>query len=342
MKIAVLMGGVSGERAVSLASGAQVSRALEEAGHTVVPVDTSRGVLEAGQVEALLAAGVQPPGATPGDLLATGDLATLLRLPALDGIDLVLPVLHGGAGEDGTVQALLDLIGLPYAGSGRLGCTLSMDKEVSKRLFRDAGIATPDWVMLEGPDPGAKAMEVALERLGLPLIVKPPSGGSTLGLSLVRDADQLAPAIRQSAALERRVLLEAFVKGRELTVGVLDGQVLPVGEIIPRHEIFDYTCKYEPGMAQEVFPADLEDDVARRVRAAALDVFHALFMQDFGRVDFILDEAGGIWCLEANALPGMTATSLLPQAARAAGLEFPELCHQIAATARARIDLEGC
>lgn len=343
MKIAVLMGGASGERAVSLASGAQVTRALEEAGHQVVPVDTSAGVLPTARIDALLTGGVGRP-AEAGDALATGDLAGLLRAPELDGIDLVLPVLHGGAGEDGTVQGLLDLLGLPHAGSGRLGCTLSMDKEVSKRLFREAGIPTPEWAVVEPRRrgaPGRESTEEAVARLGLPLIVKPPSGGSTLGLTLVRQPDQLPAAMALSAGWEPRVLLERFVAGRELTVGVVDGEALPVGEIIPEHEVFDYTCKYREGMAQEVFPADVEEGVARQARALALQVMDTLFMRDFGRVDFILDEAGGLWCLEANALPGMTATSLLPQAAQAGGLEFPELCHRIVLTALRRIAEEG-
>ncbi|TVP77226.1 MAG: D-alanine--D-alanine ligase [Gemmatimonadales bacterium] len=342
------MGGASGERAVSLASGAQVTRALEEAGHQVVSVDTSAGVLDRSRIDALLAGGVGRP-AGRGDALATGDLAGLLSRAVPGEVDLVLPVLHGGAGEDGTVQALLDLMGLPYAGSGRLGCTLSMDKEVSKRLFRDAGIPTPEWeVVAPIPTDPASATEgppdpvaAAVARLGLPLIVKPPSGGSTLGLSLVRLPEEVEDAVARSARWEPRVLLERFVAGRELTVGVVDGEALPVGEIIPEHEIFDYTCKYEEGMAQEVFPADVEEDVAREVRALALRVMDTLFMRDFGRVDFILDEARGLWCLEANALPGMTATSLLPRAARAGGIPFPELCHRIVVTARRRIEAEA-
>ncbi len=334
LRIAVLMGGTSGERDVSLASGAQVAKALREGGHEVVAFDTARGVLSREDQARLVAAGVgiapPPPGSV--DLLESGDITALTRVPEMEGVDVVLPILHGGTGEDGTLQALLDLTGLPYAGSGRLGCTLSMDKEVSKRLFRDAGIPTPDWL----PHPATP--DEVVERLGLPLIVKPPSGGSTLGLSLVKERDAIEEAVELALRYEDRVLYEAYIPGRELTVGVVGGDALPVGEIIPEHEIFDYECKYQPGLAREVFPAHIPNAVAERARERALQVHEALFLRDFSRVDFILDEAGELWCLEANALPGMTANSLLPRAARAAGIPFPHLCDRIARTALARIE----
>jgi len=332
LRVAVLMGGVSGEREVSLASGAQVVRGLRDAGHDALAVDTSRGVLDEAALARILDRGVRPPSAEghPTDLLATGAVGTFFHDEALRDIDLILPILHGGAGEDGTLQGLLDMVGLPYAGSGRLGCTLAMDKEVSKRLFREAGIPTPDWAV--------HPMEVdqVEEALGFPVIVKPPSGGSTLGLSLVRDREELARAVKEALRFEDRVLFERFVTGRELTVGVVGRQTLPVGEIIPEHEIFDYECKYQPGLAQEIFPAEIPQDVAERAQRLALQVHRLLFLRDFSRVDFILDGAGELWCLEANALPGMTSNSLLPRAAAAAGWGFPDLCHRIVRLAEER------
>jgi len=325
LRVAVLMGGVSSEREVSLASGAQVARALRTRGHRVVAVDTARGVLSSEEEASLLEAGVgaAPPPTDLPDLLETGDVTLLTRAPELEGVDVIFPALHGGAGEDGTLQALLDLAGFTYAGSGRLGCTLSMDKEVSKRLFRDGGIPTPPW--LTAP--------VGLDRvegeLGLPVIVKPPSGGSTLGLTLAHDREELEEAVEEARRYERRILYEGYVKGRELTVGILGGRALPVGEIIPAHELFDYECKYQPGMAEEIFPADLPADTAARVQELALAVHRLLFLRDFSRVDFILDEEDRPWCLEANALPGLTANSLLPRAGAAAGMSFPELCEEI-------------
>jgi D-alanine-D-alanine ligase len=240
--------------------------------------------------------------------------------------------LHGGAGEDGTLQGLLELAGLPYTGSDRVGCTLSMDKDVTKRLLRDAGIATPDWLVGDPP-----ADEV-VSRLGLPVIVKPASGGSTVGLTLVHDATDLDAAAELAARYDDIVMFEAFVPGREVTVGILGDEALPVGEIVPEHEIFDYECKYQPGLAQEIFPADLPGDVARHLQATALAVHRTLRLRDYSRVDFILDAHGVAWCLEANALPGLTSNSLLPKAAGAAGISFPELCDRIATMAVRRFE----
>jgi D-alanine-D-alanine ligase len=333
LKVAVLMGGTSAERGVSLASGSQVARALASLGHEVVPVDTARGVLPWDEVTRLLETGVplDPPAPGDRDLLETGDTTALTRAPEMEGVDVIFPALHGGAGEDGTLQALLDLAGIPYAGSGRLGCTLSMDKEVTKRLLRDEGIATPEWLIF-GSAPGSDArafLDQVVDRLGLPVIVKPPSGGSTLGLTLAHDRRELAAAVPEATRFEGRILFERYVPGREFTVGILGGEALPAGEIIPAHEIFDYECKYQPGMAEEIFPADLPPETTARVQDLALRVHHLLFLQDFSRVDFLLDDEGTPWCLEANALPGLTANSLLPRAAGAAGIAFPELCDRI-------------
>lgn len=332
MKIAVLMGGISEERPVSLASGTQVARALREAGHEVVGVDTGQGVLSLSEEEAILVSGVGDPDPeqVKGDMLSTGDLRALTQDPRLSGIDVVFLALHGGRGEDGTIQALLRLAGLPFVGSDRVGCALAMDKDLTKRLLRDQRIPTPDWVTTEGEEEGENRLDEVLGRLGLPLIVKPPSGGSTLGLTLVHEEDELRNALTHSLSFQTEVMFEAYVQGRELTVGILGDQPLPVGEIIPEHELFDYECKYRPGMAQEIFPADLPKEKALRIQKDALEVHRTLRLRDFSRVDFILDEEGTPWCLEANALPGFTGNSLLPKAAGASGITFPQLCHTLA------------
>ncbi len=343
MRIAVLMGGVSEEREVSLASGAQVARALREAGHEVVAVDTSQGVLSPSQEEALLASGIKdpPPSVHSGDILYTGDLGTLTRDERISGTEMVFLALHGGGGEDGTIQTLLELAGVPYVGSDRVGCALAMDKDLSKRLFRDARIPTPDWVRTRGREEGRARLTEIMERLGFPLIVKPASGGSTLGLTLVHEPEELGPALDLSLEYEEEVLFEAYVRGREVTVGILGKEALPVGEIIPEHELFDYECKYRPGMAQEIFPAELPPETAERIRGMALAAHEALGLRDFSRVDFILDDKGVAWCLEANALPGLTANSLLPKAALAAGFSFPDLCHRVASMAAERYHQGG-
>lgn len=211
-----------------------------------------------------------------------------------------------------------------------------MDKDLSKRLLRDAGVSTPDWILAEGRSDGEARLDEAIHWLGLPLIVKPPLGGSTLGLSLAHDRNEALEALDLALEYESQVMYERYLKGREVTVGILGEEALPVGEIIPEHELFDYECKYRPGMAQEIFPADLPVEVSTRIRAQALQAHRALRLRDYSRVDFILQPDGTAWCLEANALPGLTGNSLLPKAARAAGIAFPDLCHRIAEMARRR------
>jgi D-alanine-D-alanine ligase len=225
---------------------------------------------------------------------------------------------------------LLELAGVPYAGSGPLGSALAMDKDVAKRLFRIAGVPTADWRMWP-TDP-----ERAVAALGLPLVVKPIKTGSTVGLTIVRDAGDLPAAVDLARRFDDEVMLEAFIPGREFTVGVLGERALAVGEIIPSHEIFDYECKYTPGLTREVFPAEIPKALADGMRAAALTAHNALKLRDFSRVDFRLTPGGELLCLEANTLPGLTAMSLLPQSAAAAGVDFPELCRAICRLALAR------
>ncbi len=325
MKVAVLFGGTSEERDVSIASGAQVVAALREAGHQVVAVDTARGVLDGEAERRLLASGVSPvpPERAALDVLRTGNPSELLSAPALGDADVIFLALHGGAGEDGTLQALLDLVGIPYTGSGHMASAVAMDKDISKRLFRDAGVPTPDWIMAP-----ADAAEVE-ERFGLPVIVKPSKQGSTVGLSVVKRLEDFDAAVEEAFRFDDEVMIEAFVAGRELTVPVLGGRALPVGEIIPRHEIFDYECKYQPGMSEEIFPADVPAAVAEEAQQLALAAHAALKLGQYSRIDFRMDAMGGLWCLEANTLPGMTAASLFPKGARAAGLSFPEVCERI-------------
>lgn len=331
MKIAVLMGGTSEERDVSMSSGCQVAHALRQAGHEVVSVDTARGILDRDEEQLILTAGVRvAPPDVHLDVVQTGDATALTADPRVGDAQVLFLALHGGAGEDGTLQTVLDIAATSYTGSGPVGCALAMDKDLAKRLLRDAGIATPPWLT------GEQDPEHVLATLGSPVIVKPSSGGSSLRLVLARDAVEVGDAARVIAEDGDLVLYEAFVQGRELTVGILGEEALPVGEIVPEHELFDYECKYQPGMAQEIFPADLPDETTTRLQDLALRAHRILRLRDYSRVDFILDGAGQAWCLEANALPGLTANSLLPKAARAAGMSFPELCDRIAAIALAR------
>ncbi len=330
MKIAVLFGGTSEERDVSIASGAAVVEALRDGGHEVVAVDTAQGVLGAAQEEQLLVGGVAPlpPGRDQLDMLRTGDPTALTRAPQLSDVDVIFLALHGGTGEGGTLQALLDLVGLPYTGSGMLGSAVAMDKDIAKRLFRFGGVPTPDWFMAPAP-PSALVPDDVEEQIGWPAVVKPSKQGSTVGLSVVKKPADLQAALDLAFDHDDEVMIERFVPGRELTVPIVGADALPVGEIISRNEIFDYEAKYQPGMAEEIFPADIPDHVTAEAQRLAFHAHRLLKLRGFSRVDFRLDADGALWCLEVNTLPGMTGASLVPKAARAAGIPFSQLCERI-------------
>jgi D-alanine-D-alanine ligase len=335
MRITVLTGGSSTERAVALASARQIVTALREREHDIVVVDTTTGVLNPDAEARLLATAVTD---RPDNLaaLARAERAVLLggRLladPRITAADCCFLALHGGTGEDGTIQHLLDLAGLPYTGAGALASALALDKDLSKRLFQTAGIPVAPWRMLvPSREIGLDIDPALVEReLGWPVVVKPSRQGSTVGLTVVQRPDQLSVALEQAMAFDDEVMVEAFIPGRELTVGVLGEEALAVGEIIPTHALFDYECKYTPGMSREIFPADLPDAVAREVQRLAREAHRVLTVTGYSRVDFRLTPEGVAYCLELNTLPGMTATSLLPQSARAVGIEFGELCERI-------------
>lgn len=325
MKIAVLFGGTSEERDVSIASAAQIIPALRSLGHDVVAVDTATGRLAAAAEHQLLTAGVAPEPPSTQAIDALRAQAVGLSAGAIDvrEVDVVFLALHGGAGEDGRLQAMLDLAGLRYTGSNHIASAAAMDKDTSKRLFRSVGVPTADWLMAPAD------AEVVAAELGWPVIVKPNKQGSTVGLTIVREPGALQSAIQAARRFDDEIMIERFVPGREFTVGILEGRALPVGEIIAPGEVFDYQSKYQTGGAREVFPAEIPAEEATRIQGYALRAHRVLKLGVYSRVDFRRDAAGQYWCLEANSLPGMTATSLLPQAARAAGIEFPELLERI-------------
>lgn len=309
-----------------MASGAEVIRALDGLGHTVIAIDTAQGMLGPAERDRLLATGIAPDPPASSALVAARSKtpAILSGASSWADADVIFIAMHGGSGEDGTLQAVLDLVGVPYTGTGHLGSTLAMDKDVAKRLFLAAGVPTPAWRMAP-PLP-----DDAVGALGLPLVVKPSKQGSTVGLAVVKDATKLRAAVDEALAFDDEAVIEAFVAGRELTVGILDDQPLAVGEIRPRlGEIFDYASKYQHGGADEIFPADLPASTIELVQELGLKAHHAVKAGPYSRVDFRLDERSRPWCLEVNTVPGMTRTSLLPQSAAAAGIGFPELCERI-------------
>lgn len=342
-RVRLFLGGTSSERDVSLASGVRIAQALRERGYEVHAVDPASGPMSADEEKKILAGGVKSAPPSEDDLrrMARESLPRLVKnIPTPDEADVVFLGLHGGYGEDGTIQALLDVVGVPYTGSGHLASSIAMDKDVSKHLFRNADVPTAKWVLVNErqwrEEDGGRRAEEALKAVGLPLIVKPSKQGSTVGLSIVKQAGDLKTAVDEAFRFDDEVLIEEFIAGRELTVCVIGGEALPVGEIIPKHEIYDYECKYTPGMAIEEFPAKLSTAETERVQALARRAFAALKLRGCARIDFRMSAAGEFYCLEANTLPGMTGTSLAPQAAAAAGITFPELCERIV-----RLALDG-
>jgi D-alanine-D-alanine ligase len=326
MNITVMMGGTSAERDVSLASGVRIVQALRRRGHVTTPMDPAVGVLSEQTFEQLTHGVMrrEPPTLEQLRRLERTELShVLVTLPAVREADVVFIGLHGGFGEDGTVQAMLDAAHVCYTGSGHLASALAMDKDLSKILFRSAGVTTADWLMAPASDAQVEAA------LGWPVIVKPSKQGSTVGLTKVERAEQLKPAVHEALQFDDEVMIERFIPGRELTVGILGDEALPVGEIIPKHELYDYECKYTAGMAREEFPAKLTKSQRASAQAQARRAFRALKLTGYARIDFRMTDDGTFYCLEANTLPGMTELSLIPQAAHAAGISFDDLCERI-------------
>ena len=301
-------------------------QALRGRGHKVIALDPARGVISDAEERELSTGkvGAKPPTLESLSKFAEGTfLPNLTSMKEIKDAEVVFLGLHGGQGEDGTIQALLDMARVKYTGSGHLASALAMDKDLSKKLFRAAEVNTADWLMAPATIEQVEGM------LGMPVVVKPSKEGSTVGLTLVKKREDLLAAIREASKYDDEVMIERFVPGRELTVGVLGTVALPVGEIIAKHEIYDYECKYTAGMATEEFPAKLSPEATGRVQQQALAAFKALKLGGCARIDFRLTTEGEFYCLEANTLPGMTELSLIPQGAAAMGISFPELCERI-------------
>lgn len=331
--VALLTGGSTPERPVALAGARQVAEALRSRAFEVRVFDTCSGFLRETEEALTLRDSVTRMTPSLEELAALErqeDLLTLMTSEALRTADVVWPLLHGLQGEGGEVQSLLEANGMPFVGSDARGSTLAMDKGVSKILMQAAGVPTASWLLWRAGDPLPAELE-------LPVVVKPSRVGSTVGLSVVRTGEALDAALRLAIGYDDEVLLEKFLPGRELTVGVLRDQALIVGEITTVGDVFDFESKYQPGVASEIFPAEIPRELAEEVQALAITVHRALKLRDLSRVDFRLDGEGAPLCLEANTLPGMTPTSLLPQSAAAAGIGFADLCELLVELAYERL-----
>lgn len=340
MKIVVLAGGLSSERAVSLVTGTGICRALRRRGHRAILVDLFLGVEELpADPEALFDAadGLCPEAKIDA---AAPDLEAVRRSrrdqsPRVFGpgvlelcqlADIVFLGLHGQDGEDGRVQAALELLGVPYTGSGYLASGVAMDKAVAKRVMDACGIPTPKWGVLEY---GRSEADRLARELPMPCVVKCTTGGSSLGVFLPEDREELRDALVKVRRYGGQVIWEERIYGRELTAAVLGDRALPAVETTPAGKDFDYAAKYQKGGAREVCPAPLTEAEAAAVGELALRVHRSLGLQVYSRTDMILDREGKLWCLEANSLPGMTPTSFVPQEAAAVGLDYDGLCEEI-------------
>lgn len=299
LRVALLAGGKSGEREVSLKGAAEVAKALDPEKYEVKRYDPAT------------------------------DLARLAA--EADDVDVAFILLHGVLGEDGTMQGFLELLGIPYQGAGVLGSAVAMDKDLAKVLYRQAGLTVPDWLMAAPGD--VTAPERLSDALGLPLVIKPVRQGSSLGMSIAHSRDELVKGLKKGFKFDRQVMVEQFIAGREITGGVIGNReliALPLVEIIPGedHPFFDYEAKYRPGATREICPARLDPQIAEQARDWAIRAHQALRLKGYSRTDMIAAD-NGLYVLETNTIPGMTPTSLLPQAAQAHGLSFAALLDRL-------------
>ncbi len=335
MKITVLAGGLSPEREVSLTSGSLIANALRRRGHLVALVDVYLGCNESDLASKFTSELSEPYSVSEvepdleklkeesgnGEALIGKNVIELCKMA-----DSVFLALHGAMGENGQLQATLDCFGIKYTGSGYIGSLLAMDKDISKKLLVGGGIPTPESITFTR---NTYSEAELLCKIGLPCVIKPCSCGSSVGVSIVKDKAELDTAMKNAFFFEDRVLVEKKVTGREMTVGILRGKPLPPVEIIPKSGFYDYKNKYQSGMTDEICPPDITEEENRILAEAALKTAEVLRLGTYCRVDFILSD-GVPYCLEANTLPGMTPLSLLPREAKAAGIDYGELCEMIA------------
>ena len=330
MKIAVLCGGLSNERDVSISSGTGIARALRALGHPTVLIDLFLGCASADdglfttdeRDSAFFVKENVPDLASvramrPGQGLIGPNVLEVCR-----AADIVFLALHGEEGENGKIQALFDLYGIRYTGSGYLGSAVAMNKSLTKTILTQAGIPVPKGLLLHrGQEPFADP--------GFPCVVKPCSGGSSVGTTIAFDPEEYASALELAFRYEDSVIAEGYIEGRELTVGVIDGKAMPVIELIPKNGFYDYKNKYQAGLTVELCPAPITEAETESVQRLAERVYATLGLEAYGRADFIMDRDGVIYCLEANTLPGMTPTSLIPQMGAAMGMDYGALCQKL-------------
>ncbi len=322
-KVALLVGGTSPERQVSKMSGKGVLQALKTLQYPTKIIDPAYGLNQPEDEEQFF---LEKDFAE----ISNRNCINAIDSNLFDDVHVVFSALHGKWAEDGTIQSLLELRGIKYTGSKVLASALAMDKEISKVIFRQAGVQTADWftVKYRSFEPVLIADDIK-QKFGFPCIIKPNDQGSTVGLKIVKDESEVEEGIVIAQQYSNKALIEKYIAGRELTVAVLLNEALPVLEIVPKSGFYDYQHKYTSGMSEYIVPAKIPEDVAKRSQQQALTAFHSLGCEGYARVDFRLDNNNELFCLEVNTLPGMTATSLVPKAAKAAGISFENLIKKI-------------
>lgn len=302
-KIAVLLGGISSERQISLRSGKAVAEGLRKKGYPVIEVD------------------VDP---------------TLPEKLRSEKVEVAVIALHGRYGEDGAVQGLLEMMKIPYTGSGVLASALAMDKILTKRLLQERGFLTPSFAYFDTSQTTAKEFSRTFA-LSYPVIVKPACEGSTIGITIVKEASGLEKALLSAAEYDSKILVEEFVKGVEVTCGVLNGEPLPLIEVVPKSGFYDFQSKYTKGATEYILPARLSDDLLTETQEITLEIYRELGCEGVARADYIVDAEGQIFFLEINTIPGMTETSLIPKAAAHVGISFEDLVEKILDSARLKL-----
>jgi len=334
MKVVVLAGGTSTERDVSLCTGSMIYKALKKKGHQAILIDVYLGYT--GDTEELFEKDIDWAAQIGAVSEQNPDLEAIkaLRpdgdkkffgpnvLSLCQSADAVFMALHGANGEDGKIQACFELLGIPYTGTDFVSSAMAMDKGITKDIFKAHNIPTPAGIRLSYG-------EQEIERVPFPCIVKACCGGSSVGVYIARNEEEYENAKKEAFRFDKEVVVEQYIEGREFSVGVMDGKALPVIEIAPKQGFYDYKNKYQAGSTVETCPAELSEDKTREMQGIAEKVFQALRMKNYARMDFMMGKDGSLYCLEANTLPGMTPTSLLPQEAAAIGIGFEELCEKI-------------
>ena len=332
MKVLLLAGGDSSEREISLSSSRAVFDSLKRQSHEVLLIDpaTGQSLLDADGRFPEIGKGKESEE-VPSSSVNPTVFKDLMKFHEADRIDVVFIGLHGGRGENGAIQNLLDLAGMKYTGSGMTASAVAMNKALTKRLMASAGIPTPGWSLYHFRD--RSVIDWCVERISkkfhFPVIVKPNDSGSTVGLSKVERTADLEEALKKAAGESTEILVENYIAGRELTVSVLDGESLPVVEIKPKKGLYDYEAKYTSGMSEYVAPAEIDDSLAEALKRDAARLYEIVGAAGLVRVDFIVDKKGDRYCLEMNTLPGMTDLSLAPMAAKCVGIDFDQLIDRI-------------